>query len=555
VVCCYNSAPTLTDCLEGLDELDYPDYEVIVVDDGSTDDTAALAERHDVRLIRTGNRGLSRARNTGIEAAGGEIVAFIDGDARPDPAWLTHLALAFESSDFVGVGGPNIAPAGDGMVAACVAEAPGGPIHVLRTDREAEHIPGCNMAFRRSALVEIGGFDPRFRVAGDDVDLCWRVHARGWRIGFAPGAVVWHHARGSVRGYWRQQCGYGVAEALLEAKWPEKYNVVGHVTWGGRVYGPGTLRIPFGRSRVYQGTWGQAAFQQREEPAANPLWEAVVMPEWYLVLGMLALLALLGVSWPPLLLAGPLVLVGFGLTAARALVGASRARVDGRFEGTGTRLAFRALAAFLHLVQPLARLKGRWIQGLVPWRSRARSRRLLWPRRRQLRYWRGAGAIGATAMLERAEATLREAGCVVRRDGGYEDWDLEVEGGALGSSRLRSCSEWHEEGQQLQRFSIEPRPRGLAWFMVIVAGALGLLGLGQGAWFAGMSLVGVGFFSGLRSLWEAGMTSAALREAVRVAVAHDQSERVDTTTHTPAPTAGAEAVTGAEGPVWLPAAG
>ncbi|PYO73702.1 MAG: glycosyl transferase, partial [Gemmatimonadetes bacterium] len=108
-----------------------------------------------------------------------------------------------------GVGGPNIAPPGDGPIAECVARAPGGPVHVLLNDREAEHIPGCNMAFRKSCLEAIGGFDPQFRTAGDDVDVCWRLQERGWTLGFHPAALVWHHRRNSLRTYWRQQIGYG----------------------------------------------------------------------------------------------------------------------------------------------------------------------------------------------------------------------------------------------------------------------------------------------------------------------------------------------------------
>jgi O-antigen biosynthesis protein len=552
VLCCYNAAATLADCLEGIEGLAYPDYEVIVVDDGSTDATAEIAARHDVRLIRTRNRGLSRARNTGIRQATGEIVAFIDSDARPDPDWLTQLALTFESSDFAGVGGPNIPPPGDGMVATCVAHSPGGPIHVLRTDREAEHVPGCNMAFRRSALLEIGGFDPRFRVAGDDVDVCWRIHARGWRIGFAPGAVVWHHARRTVRGYWRQQSGYGVAEALLEAKWPEKYNVAGHVTWGGRVYGPGTILFPFKRARVYRGTWGQAPFQQREEPTPNPLWEAAAMPEWYLVLGLLAVLSILGLAWKPLLLTLPLLLLGLGTTVTRAMLGAFRARFDGSPGRPWTLMAHRGLTAFLHLLQPLARLQGRWVQGLVPWRARTRTRRFLWPRSRLLRYWREEGREHALG-LSRVEHELRQLGCVVRRDGGYDEWDLEVEGGALGAARLRSCEEWHEEGRQLLRFAIEPRPRGLAWVVVVVGGALGLWGLFDGATLVGLVLGGGALLTGLRALWEAGAAGAALVRAVPFAVHHEVGARFSAEVQAAEPaTAGNRA---AERHTWLPAAG
>ena len=104
VVCTCNGSRTIRDCLEGLKQLAYPDYEVIVVDDGSTDTTAAVARQYDCRLIRTGNRGLASARNTGLEASTGEIVAYIDDDAYPDPEWLTYLAATFMSTSHAAVG-------------------------------------------------------------------------------------------------------------------------------------------------------------------------------------------------------------------------------------------------------------------------------------------------------------------------------------------------------------------------------------------------------------------------------------------------------------------
>ena len=182
-LCSLNGSRTIRDTLDGLQRLDYPNCEVIVVNDGSTDATPEIASGYDVRLISTENRGLSNARNTGWQAATGEIVAYIDDDAYPAPHWLQYLAYGFSRGDYVGMGGPNIAPPGDGPIAECVANAPGGPAHVLISDREAEHIPGCNMAFRRSAVEAIGGFDPIYRAAGDDVDVCWRLQERGWRLG------------------------------------------------------------------------------------------------------------------------------------------------------------------------------------------------------------------------------------------------------------------------------------------------------------------------------------------------------------------------------------
>src|SRR5262249_23614085 len=193
IVCTYNGSRTLRDCLGGLQRLNYPAFEVIVVDDGSKDNAAAIAAEYNVRLISTANGGLSHARNVGWQTARGEVVAFLDDDASPDAHWLFYLASTFLATDCAGVGGPNLAWPNDGFIAQCVDHAPGNPTHVLLTDSEAEHLPGCNMAFRKACLAAAGGFDPQFRIAGDDVDLCWRLQERGMTLGFHPAAVVWHH--------------------------------------------------------------------------------------------------------------------------------------------------------------------------------------------------------------------------------------------------------------------------------------------------------------------------------------------------------------------------
>src|SRR5205823_12899048 len=146
-----NGARTIRDSMEALQKLEYPNYEVIVVDDGSKDATAAIASEYDCRVIRTENCGLGSARNTGCQAATGDLVAYIDDDAYPDPHWLHYLAASVLNTMNIAqaaVGGPNIAPASDGAIAECVARLPGAPTHVLLSDRAAEHIPGCNIAFR-----------------------------------------------------------------------------------------------------------------------------------------------------------------------------------------------------------------------------------------------------------------------------------------------------------------------------------------------------------------------------------------------------------------------
>ena len=84
--------------------------------------------------------------------------------------------------------------------------------------------------------MEIGGFDPIFHRAGDDVDVCWRLQQRGYRIGFSPPGFVWHYRRSTVAAYLRQQSGYGEAEAMLVRRHPEYFNLFGGSVWQGRIY-------------------------------------------------------------------------------------------------------------------------------------------------------------------------------------------------------------------------------------------------------------------------------------------------------------------------------
>jgi glycosyltransferase involved in cell wall biosynthesis len=475
VVCSYNGARTIRDCLEGLLRLEYPNYEVIVVDDGSTDTTAAIAREYSFRVISTENRGLSNARNTGLHHAKGEIVAYIDDDAYPDPHWLTYLAATFMSTPHVGVGGPNLAPPGDGAIADCVANAPGGPVHVLLSDQEAEHIPGCNMAFRKAALQRIDGFDPQFRTAGDDVDVCWRLQHQGGTLGFSPAAMVWHHRRNSMRAYWRQQRGYARAEALLEKKWPEKYNEAGHLAWSGRLYGKGLSQtLGWRRWRIYQGTWGSALFQSIYQPVPGTLCSLSLMPEWYLVIGVLLTLSALGAIWKPLFLALPLLACAVGLSLVQAGLSAAKASFPGAPPPI-TQLKLRGLTALLHLLQPLARLYGRLRYGLTPWRWRGR-RGLAFPRPRTSTLWSEQWQ-SATSRLEALEAVLQTDGASVYRGGEFDRWDLEVRGGLFGAVRTLMTLEEHGAGRQLVRFRSWPKcsTRGLlliSLFAVLAAGAM-----------------------------------------------------------------------------------
>ena len=487
VVCSYNGAPTIRDCMEGLQKLDYDNYEVIVIDDGSTDHMAQIVGEYPVRLIRTPNRGLSNARNRGMIEARGEIVAYLDDDAYPDPQWLKYLAHAYQTSNHASIGGPNIPPDDDGPIATCVANAPGGPVHVLMTDEIAEHIPGCNMTFRKEALEEIGGFDPVFRAAGDDVDVCWRLQQNGKTIGFHPSAVVWHHRRNSLKAYWRQQKGYGKAEALLEAKWPERYNGFGHLSWAGKIYGNGvTQPIKLKRDRIFHGVWGAAPFQSLYQRSQGVLTSIPLMPEWYVLIVILTFLSTLGISWSPLRWLLPFLLVAQAIVFVQAGLSASRSLSSRYFPERVRYLKFWGLTTLMHAIQPIARLYGRIAHGLTPWRTRGSDQYgwdLLFRQTLSLTHWSEEWK-GQDEWLGKIEANLIEARTRVRRGGHWDRWDLEVFCGFFSSARGILTIEEHGGGKQLLRFKCQSKYSRAGIGSAIVFGILSALSLTDSSYFA-----------------------------------------------------------------------
>ena len=345
VVCSYNGGRTLEECLDSLMRLNYPDYEVILVDDGSTDATPQIAERYPlIRSIRQENKGLSAARNVGAQAARGEIVAYTDDDCVADEDWLLYLVRGLLDQGVEAIGGPNISPRSDNWIAKCVAASPGNPSHVMLDDRRAEHVPGCNMAYQRDVLLGIGGFDPQFRQAGDDVDLCWRLLDEGYSIGYASGAMVWHHRRCTVRSYFKQQKGYGRSEAMVQFKHPQRFIRPGTPAFRGVIYGDGAVGLPVIPPRIYHGRFGSAPFQTiyREQVYGMRAW--VTSLEWHLI--ALALL-LLGLLQPACAIAAASM---WCATLAVVVVVARRAPLP-----CSAPWWCRPLVGFLYLAQPLVR--------------------------------------------------------------------------------------------------------------------------------------------------------------------------------------------------------
>lgn len=477
VVASYNGSRTLHACLDSLARLNYPNYEVILVDDGSTDATPHLATLYpSVRYLRQQNMGLSVARNVGIQNAAGEIVAFTDDDCRADEDWLYYLVGDLLKGEFVGIGGPNFLPPEDSAVAAAVMASPGGPAHVMLNDREAEHIPGCNMAFYRWALLEIGGFDPIFRKAGDDVDICWRLQQAGFAIGFSPSAFVWHYRRSTPAAYLKQQSGYGEAEALLAHKHPEYFNPLGGSLWRGRIYSPSRAGLILHPPMIYHGLFGVGFFQRLY--GVEPTWGLMFFTSLeYQVLVTLPLLVL-SVPFRFLL---PIALSSLLLSLA-VCAGAAWQAVLPRDK---KRFWSRPLIAVLFFLQPMfrgfARYHGRLGRGLTPEAARVRLQALSGSppsdHADTVYYWTKEN-VTRLDLLSATLSRLDAEGWTSRVDTGWCNYDVELFGNRWSRLQITTVTEYLDNHEKLFRCRLKGFWSLPAKLAVAVAAGLELLVIG-----------------------------------------------------------------------------
>jgi GT2 family glycosyltransferase len=455
VVCAYNAAGTLRECLASLMRLEYPDYEVILVDDGSKDSTSEIAaDFPQLHYIRQDNFGLSYARNVGAQHAVGEIVAYTDADCVADEDWLRCLMQAMRDQGVPAIGGPNITPHNDGWSARCVAASPGNPSHVMFDDRHAEHVPGCNMAFRRATLLELGGFDPQFRAAGDDVDFCWRLLDHGGRIGYAPGAFVWHHRRETVNAYLKQQIGYGRAEAILHFMHPHRFSMMGHCGWHGRIYGSGTAGLPLVPERIYYGTFGFAPFQTVYRHNQYGAWACVTWLEWHLI--AMFFFALGFMFWP------------LGLVAVLMWCGSLLLAVDAARKAVLPKDGpwwCRPLVGLLHVVQPPVRGWFRATYDLQLWRPRLD--RKYYETRRQPKmitsrvwdlYWQSNRGIGREQLLQEIVDEAKQLHWLGVFNSAWSTWDVKLVGDLWHTLLIHSATEELGSHKRFTRVRITAQP-------------------------------------------------------------------------------------------------
>jgi glycosyltransferase involved in cell wall biosynthesis len=456
IVCSYNGAKTLAACLQSLGNLNYSDYEVILVDDGSTDNTAQIAEQFPhVRYIYQKNHGLSHARNTGAAAAQGEVLAYTDSDCMADVDWLYYLIGTLLSGEFAGVGGPNITPPAQNWIQACVAASPGGPSHVLLTDTIAEHIPGCNMAFYRSAFENIGGFDTEYHRAGDDVDFCWRLQQSGCVIGFSPTALVWHHRRFTLRAFLKQQEGYGEAESLLRFKHLIFFGPTGTAKWRGQIYGTPRFSWFLNRPIIYHGIFGDGLFQSIYPAPQSEIAAYLGSVEWF---ALAVFLFGLGIFLPALRIVPYLM---FGGTLCVALSYMVRARIEPKFDTIHARLLVMTLA----FIQPLVRGWSRyftWLHFKRTPRSVISTHEHLpegaGPRGGGLRrtYWSEEGK-DRHHLLGQIFQLLDEEGWRYSTDTGWNEWDIQIYGNFWWSVVLQTVTEYHGGPKCLTRVRLRYR--------------------------------------------------------------------------------------------------
>jgi len=226
----YQGEGVIADCLTSVFNQTYPSdlYEVVVVDNASTDRTADIARGFPVKLVDEPRRGVGWARNAGVAAARGELAAFIDADCIAERDWLEALVGRFDAEEGVaGVGGylPGYDPQTPIQYYIPERKLLSQEVAVASGRYSDPFIVTANALFLRRLIEEVGGFDTTFETNGEDADLCWRIAERGWRFVFAPEAVVYHRHRSTLGALCRWMFRYGRESVYLLKKHRRRYGI------------------------------------------------------------------------------------------------------------------------------------------------------------------------------------------------------------------------------------------------------------------------------------------------------------------------------------------
>ena len=220
VIPAFNAEKTLPLCLRALQQQTLPPGEIIVVDDGSADGTARVAQLAGVVVISQPNQGPAAARNSGINTSHGDIVLFTDSDCEPEQTWVEYMAQPFQDASVDGVKGAyrtrQTRPVA--RLVQCEFEE---RYQLLKQHHYIDFVDGHAAAFRKKAVLEVGCFDPSL-TENEDVDLSYRLSAAGKRMVFAPSAIVFHSHPDSYRSYFRLKTGRGYWRMIVYKSHPGK---------------------------------------------------------------------------------------------------------------------------------------------------------------------------------------------------------------------------------------------------------------------------------------------------------------------------------------------
>lgn len=222
VVPAYNAADTITRCVRALHQqtVDRACYEVIVVDDGSSDDTAARAVEAGACVVTQPHRKRAAARNTGLRAARADIVCFTDADCEPKEDWLASLLAGMADPSVAGVKG-TYATRQRSLMARFVQVEYEDKYDLLRTQPSIDFIDTYSAAYRRDVLLANDGFDEGFQSL-EDQELSFRLAARGYKMVFQPEAVVYHQHATTLPAYLRNKSSIAYWKAQVVRRFPER---------------------------------------------------------------------------------------------------------------------------------------------------------------------------------------------------------------------------------------------------------------------------------------------------------------------------------------------